>query len=125
METYDGPQVSSLSLYGQTLAEATVETLNRSCSNLTRVGVLRAAESLVGYSTSLMLPGIDINYSDTEHRGVQALQPMEIKASGEIIPTGDVIDTEPAPTPTPATTRTPRPATSSATPALTTASPSP
>lgn len=117
METYDGPPVSSLSIYGQALAETVVWTISRSCGNLTREGLMQAAESTADFRPSLMLPGISMTLGDTDHRSVDALQPVEIKESGEVVPIGDVLSLEPSPTPSakPAS-RTPTPKPASPTP---------
>jgi branched-chain amino acid transport system substrate-binding protein len=91
METYGGPGVSTLSVYGQSLAELTVEALRRACGNLTREGLLDAVESIQGFSTSLLLPGIEINLSDTDHFPIQSLQPVRVESGGSVTPLGDVI----------------------------------
>jgi ABC-type branched-subunit amino acid transport system substrate-binding protein len=46
MQSYKGPQVSTLSVYGQALAETVVEALNRSCESLNRAGLMAAVESM-------------------------------------------------------------------------------
>jgi ABC-type branched-subunit amino acid transport system substrate-binding protein len=102
METYRGPPVSSLSVYGQALAETVAWTISRTCGNLTREGLMKAAETTTGFRPSLMLPGISINLSDTDHRSIDALQFVEIRESGEVAPVGDVVSLEASPTPAPA-----------------------
>lgn len=92
MQTYEGPTVSSLTVYGQSLAEAIVETLGRSCGNLTRAGLLAAAESIGGFHSSLMLPGVTVDLAHTDHRSVQALQAVVIHADSSVTPDGPVID---------------------------------
>lgn len=94
METYDGPPVTTLSIYGQALAEAVVETLSRACANLTTTGVLEAAESLSGFAPSLLLPGIEVNLSPEDHRAIESLQPVRIEADGDLTPIGDPISAE-------------------------------
>lgn len=91
MQTYQGPEVSSLTVYGQSLAELAVQALAASCSNLTRAGVMAAAESLTGAHASLMLPGITVDLSHSDHRAVQALQPVVIDADSSVTPEGPVI----------------------------------
>jgi branched-chain amino acid transport system substrate-binding protein len=100
METYDGPDPSSLSIYGQALAETVVETLDRACPDLTRSNVIAAAESLDGFRPSLMLPGITIKLSDTDHLAVQALQVWRINGDGTLTPEGDPLEAvTPSPSP--------------------------
>jgi ABC-type branched-subunit amino acid transport system substrate-binding protein len=105
MQTYDGPAVSSLSVYGQSLAEVIVETLARTCHDLTRAGLMAAAESISDYSSSLMWPGVGVNLGDADHRAIQSLQPIVIHADSTVTPEGDVISAEdvaaPALTPAP------------------------
>jgi len=88
METYGGPPLSTLSVYAQSLAELMVETLRIACENndMTRAGVMKAAESIKGFAPSLLLPGIKINTSDKDHFAIQALLPTEIQADGTLKP---------------------------------------
>jgi branched-chain amino acid transport system substrate-binding protein len=94
MEAYGGPMVSTLSIYGQSLAEAAVETLARTCDTINRESVLRAAESLQGFRSSLMLEGIDVNLSAQDHLAIQTLQPIEIQVDGTVKELGDPIAAE-------------------------------
>ncbi|MCH8814352.1 MAG: ABC transporter substrate-binding protein [Chloroflexi bacterium] len=94
METYDGPSVTTLSVYGQALAETMVETLSRSCDQLNRDGVLKAAESLVGFQPTVLLPGIEVNLSPQDHRAIETLQPVRIEADGSLTEIGDPIGDE-------------------------------
>ncbi len=94
METYDGPPVSTLSIYGQSLAELIVETLGRACDDLTRSGLLRAAESIQGFRTSVLWPGIQINLSASDHYAIQALQLVRIGADGVLEEIGAPVSVE-------------------------------
>ena len=91
MEAYGGPAVSTLSIYGQSLAEATVETVARACETINRETVKQAAESLQGFRSSLMLEGIEINLSAEDHNAIQTLQPVEIQDDGTLKELGDPI----------------------------------
>jgi ABC-type branched-subunit amino acid transport system substrate-binding protein len=91
LQTYQGPAVSSLTVYGQSLAELIVEMLSRSCDNLTRAGIVEAAESIADYHSSLMWPGVNVDLSDADHRAIQSLQPVLIHADSTVTPAGDVI----------------------------------
>ncbi len=102
MQTYQGPPLSSLSVYGQSLGEAIVAVLMSSCNNLTRPGLLQAAESLTGFNSSLMLPGITLTLSHTDHRAIQSLQPVKIDVDGSVVADGAVISAEDVAAPTPA-----------------------
>ena len=102
MQTYQGPPLSSLSVYGQSIAEAIVAVLMSSCNNLTRPGLMQAAESLTSNHSSLMLPGITMTLSHSDHRAVQALQPVKIAVDGSVIADGAVISAQDMAAPTPA-----------------------
>ncbi len=95
METYQGPPASSLSIYGQSLAETVVETLARACPDLTRADVMAAALSLDGFHPSLLLPGIDVRLSENDHAAIQTMQVMRINADGTLEALGDPIDVGP------------------------------
>ena len=84
METFVGKPVSTLSIYGQALAELIVETLNKSCDNLTREGLLHAAESIKGFKASLLAPGIEVSLGPEDHRAIEALQLLRIEANGAL-----------------------------------------
>ncbi|MEO8456189.1 MAG: ABC transporter substrate-binding protein [Chloroflexota bacterium] len=109
MQTYQGPTLSSLSVYGQSLAEATVAALKASCGDLTRAGFMRAAESLTGLHTALMLDGVTINLSHKDHRAIQSLQPEQIDVDGSVIAQGGIISAEDVAAPTAVPTPTPTP----------------
>jgi branched-chain amino acid transport system substrate-binding protein len=94
METFNGPVVSTLSVYGQSLAEAMIETLNRSCESITREGVLHAAESLQHFHSSLMLNGVELNLGPKDHFAIQTLQPVEIQKDGTLKDLGDPVALE-------------------------------
>ena len=94
METYGGPIVNTLTVYGQSLAEAVVETLKRSCDSITREGVLHAAESLQHFHSSLMLPGVELNLGPKDHYAIQTLQPVEIQKDGTLKDLGDPVAVE-------------------------------
>ncbi len=95
METYGGPPASNLSIYGQSLAETVVETLERACPDLTRSEVMTAAESLDGFHPSLLLPGIDVVLGEEDHAAIQAMQVMRINADGTMDSLDDPIDVGP------------------------------
>ncbi len=95
METYGGPPASSLSIYGQSLAETVVETLERACPDLTRSEVMAAAESLDRFHPSLLLPGIDVVFGENDHAAIQAMQVMRINADGTLDSLGEPIDAGP------------------------------
>ncbi len=84
MEKYSGPPLGSLSVYAQSLAELMVKTLQVACTSndMTRQGLLKAAESIKGYRSSLLLAGIQVDLSATDHFALQALMPVEVQSSG-------------------------------------------
>ena len=90
MADYDGPEPSNYSLYGQALAETMVKALGDTCDDLSRESLVRAAESLRGFHPSVLLQGIDVNLSPSDHYAVQALQ-MHRAVSGRWEPFGDIV----------------------------------
>jgi branched-chain amino acid transport system substrate-binding protein len=94
MESFNGPSLSTLSIYGQSLAELAVETLSRACDNLTREGLLEAAESIQGFRTSVLWPGIEINLGADDHYAIQALQVVRITEDGTLEEIGEPISIE-------------------------------
>jgi len=67
MKKYGGPTPSNFSIYAQALGELMVETLSRACDNLTRQGLMDAIESIDGWHSDLLLDGINVTISDTDH----------------------------------------------------------
>ncbi len=94
METYAGPVVSTLSIYGQSLAETVIETLARACDSITRETVLRAAESLQEFRSTLMLEGIGVTLGAQDHEAIGSLQLVEIQADGTLKELGDPVSVE-------------------------------
>ena len=72
MREYGGPTPTNFTLYAQTIAEVAVETLSRSCDNLTREGLMDALESIQDFHSDLFLDEVNISFSDTDHTGLQA-----------------------------------------------------
>ena len=91
METYNGPSVGTLTVYAQAIAETAVETLEIACDNgdMTRAGIMAAAESITNFHPSIMLDGITLTLSDTDHAAIQSLIPVEIQADGVLKPLVD------------------------------------
>jgi branched-chain amino acid transport system substrate-binding protein len=71
MSDYGGPTPTNFSIYAQTLAEVAVEVLSRSCDNLTREGLMDALESIEDFHSDLMLEGVNVSFSDTDHTAFQ------------------------------------------------------
>ncbi len=71
MQKYGGPSPSNFTIFGQTVAEVAVEALKRSCDNLTREGLMEALESIKDFHNDLMLDGVNVSFSDTDHIGFQ------------------------------------------------------
>jgi ABC-type branched-subunit amino acid transport system substrate-binding protein len=72
MQKYDGPTPGVFSVYAQLTAELMVEALSRTCDNLTRQGLMDAVESLRDYRSDLLLEGVTITLSDTDHYTLQS-----------------------------------------------------
>jgi len=72
LREYDGPpQPTNFTVYAQVLAEVAVEVLSRSCDNLTREGLMDALESIQDFHSDLMLDGVNVSFSETDHTGLQ------------------------------------------------------
>ncbi|GBD12362.1 hypothetical protein HRbin24_00369 [bacterium HR24] len=95
MQAYGGPPVQRLTPYAQALAELVVETLRRACEagDMTRQGVLRAAESIRDFHPTTLVPGIDVTLGPDDHFAVQALVPAEVQADATPRPIGPAIST--------------------------------
>jgi branched-chain amino acid transport system substrate-binding protein len=76
MRNYGGPTPGVFTIFAQLTAELMVEALSRSCDNLTREGLMDAVESLKDYRSELLLEGVTVTISDTDHWTLQA-GPME------------------------------------------------
>jgi branched-chain amino acid transport system substrate-binding protein len=76
MRKYGGPNPGVFTVYAQLTAEVMVEALSRTCDNLTRRGLMDAIESLTDYRSDLLLPGVTITLSKTDHYTLQS-GPME------------------------------------------------
>jgi branched-chain amino acid transport system substrate-binding protein len=72
MQNYDGPTPGVFSVYAQLTAEVLIEALSRTCDNLTRQGLMDAVESLRDYRSDLLLEGVTITLSDTDHYTLQS-----------------------------------------------------
>jgi branched-chain amino acid transport system substrate-binding protein len=71
MQKYGGPTPTNFTIYAQALAETAVEILNRSCENLTREGLMEAVHSVQDFHSDLMLDGVNVSFSPTDHTGLQ------------------------------------------------------
>jgi branched-chain amino acid transport system substrate-binding protein len=71
MKDYGGPTPSNFTIYAQVLAEVAVEALNRACDNLTRQGLMDAVESIKDWRSDLLIEGVSVTFSKTDHTGLQ------------------------------------------------------
>jgi len=72
LREYGGPtRLTNFTIYAQVLAETAVEVLSRSCDNLTRKGLMDALESIQDFHSDLMLDGVNVSFSETDHTGLQ------------------------------------------------------
>lgn len=83
-----GPPMGTLTIYAQALAETVVQTLEIACENgdLTRKGILEAAESVEGFHPSVLLEGIDVTLGPGDHSAIQSLQPVQVQTDGTLKP---------------------------------------
>ena len=71
MKDYGGPQPTNFSVYAQLLGEVAVEALSRTCDNLTREGLMDAVESIQDWHSDLLLDGVNVSFSETDHTALQ------------------------------------------------------
>jgi branched-chain amino acid transport system substrate-binding protein len=89
LNTYGGgQQVNEYTTVGQAAAEAFVEVLKRACDrgDLTRKGVLQAAETMAGFHPSVFKPGLVLQTSPSRHVGPATAFVGEIQPDGGIRP---------------------------------------
>jgi len=72
MDKYDGPTPTNFTMYAQVLGELAVDILSRSCDNLTREGLMEAVESTTDFHSDLMLDGVNITFTPTDHVAYQS-----------------------------------------------------
>jgi branched-chain amino acid transport system substrate-binding protein len=83
-----GKQTDVYNWYGMTVAWTMVETLRKAGKNLTRAGLLKAAQSLDTTANPFMLPGIRLKTSRTDYRPMEQVylyrydNKQWVKASG-------------------------------------------
>jgi branched-chain amino acid transport system substrate-binding protein len=96
MKAYDpaGKPSDVYNWYGMTVAWTMVETLRRAGRNLTRAGLLRAAQSIDFRSNPFLLPGIRLKTSRTDYRPMQDVylyrydNKQWVRASGLLVAKG-------------------------------------
>lgn len=71
MKDYGGPQPTNFSVYAQLLGELAIEVLGRTCDNLTREGLMDAVESIQDWHSDLLLDGVNVSFSETDHTALQ------------------------------------------------------
>jgi ABC-type branched-subunit amino acid transport system substrate-binding protein len=86
----DGNAAEGLNVFSQIAAGALIQVLKQCGDDLTRENVMRQAESLRDFAPPLLLPGIKINTSPTDHYPVQQVQ--LIRFDGEKwVPFGELL----------------------------------
>jgi branched-chain amino acid transport system substrate-binding protein len=70
----EGNLADASNVYGYAVAQTMEQVLKQAGNNLTRANIMKQAESLKGYRTELMLPGIRINTSATDHAPIESEQ---------------------------------------------------
>lgn len=78
MSKYGGPAPSNFTIYAQSLGELAVEMLSRACDDLTRPGLMDAIESIQGWKSDLLVEGIEVTISDTDHTALDAGRMLRI-----------------------------------------------
>jgi branched-chain amino acid transport system substrate-binding protein len=77
MRDYGGPTPTNFTIYAQTLGEVAVEALSRTCDNLTREGLMDAVESIKDWHGDLLIDGVNITFSETDHTAFQTARMLK------------------------------------------------
>jgi branched-chain amino acid transport system substrate-binding protein len=77
MEEYGGPTPTNFTIYAQALGELAVEALSRACDNLTRQGLMDAVESIKDWHSDLLIDGVNISFSKTDHTAFQTARMLK------------------------------------------------
>ncbi len=83
-----GIEANNFTVYGQSVAELTVEVLERAGKNLTRESLVQAAEQVRDFTCSVC--EVPITFSETDHRGVEGVR-LARAEGGRWVPFGPVI----------------------------------
>jgi ABC-type branched-subunit amino acid transport system substrate-binding protein len=86
--------VSTLTVYGQIIAELTVKALENAGPNLTRESVVEGAEAIRDWCCSLCL--YPVNLSPTDHRPFETIQPLRWE-NGKWVQFGEPVSNESTP----------------------------
>jgi branched-chain amino acid transport system substrate-binding protein len=70
----DGNPAEAANIYGEIAAGALIQVLKQCGDDLTRENIMRQAESLRNFAHPLLLPGVKIDTSPTDHYPVQQVQ---------------------------------------------------
>jgi branched-chain amino acid transport system substrate-binding protein len=86
----DGDKTSSFPIYGYAAAQTMVQVLKQCGDNLTHANIMKQASSLKGLKLGLLLPGIEINTSATDHYPIEQMQMQQFdgerwKAIGDVM----------------------------------------
>jgi len=73
-------KANSLSVFGYVIAKAMVEVLARCGDDLSRENVMRQAASLKGLQIPMLIPGIVVNTSASDHAPLEQMQMMRFSA---------------------------------------------
>jgi branched-chain amino acid transport system substrate-binding protein len=83
-----GIEANNFTVYGQSVAELTVEVLERAGKNLTRESLVEAAQEVRDFTCSVC--EVPVSFSETDHRGVEGVR-LARAEGGEWVPFGGVM----------------------------------
>lgn len=72
----DGDRSSNMTVYGYTTAQTLVDVLKRCGDDLNRENIMKQAANIKGLKLGMLLPGITVNTSQTDHYPVKQMQMM-------------------------------------------------
>jgi len=88
----EGDKEDSNAVFGYAAAETLMQVLEQCGDDLSRVNIMRQAESLVSFHSSVLLPGITINTSATDFRPIKQMRLVQFDGR-TWMPIGLVLDT--------------------------------
>jgi branched-chain amino acid transport system substrate-binding protein len=87
----DGDKDDLYALYGYAVAETLVQVLSQCGDDLSRENIMKQAESLKNYRSSILLPGIAINTGPADFRPIKQMRLVQFDGNAWQ-PIGDVIE---------------------------------
>lgn len=90
-QQYGAPPVQPATIYMASAAQLSVEALKRACDqgDMTRDGVLRAAQTIRDFHPFSLWPGILVTVAQGDPYTIETMVPVEVQADGSLRPLSD------------------------------------